>query len=451
MNISMPVRAAVGAVSFLALTAMVRGQWQQQQPTTSPVARRGVAMTYAPTAGGVLLFGGTGNPFASNETWRYDGTNWTLLAPVTQPSGRIETEMVYDTARGVCVLYGGTGSTGANLETWEFDGIDWTQITPVNTPGARSRHGLAYDPARARVVMYGGIGGGIGIPTNQTWEYDGGNWTQVATASNPGGLDRPAMCYHAAIGKTVLFGGAFSSTIFDATWTYDGSNWTQVTITGSKPPARNAAKMVYDHLRGVCVLTGGQDSTTIFADTWEFDGVSWSQQPTGKQPTRDHGLAFLPSTRQVVEFGGFTALPNVLSNQTWEFGARWHTYGVGCAGSNGVPALSMPDAGRLGGNYTLDLANLNTSPLLAVLVLGLIEIPAPGVALDFFGMTGCIGWASPDVLVNVPTAGGLASYTWTPVFGTVGDRIYAQALCLDPAVNPAWLTASNAVATTLGN
>lgn len=125
----------------------------------------------------------------------------------------------------------------------------------------------------------------------------------------------------------MLFGGAFSSTIFDATWLYDGTGWTQVATTGIKPPARQAAKMVYDSARDVCVLTGGMTASVIYSDTWEFNGTTWSQQPTSTQPARDHSLAFLPTTRQVVKFGGFAATPNTLSNQTWEFGARWRRRG----------------------------------------------------------------------------------------------------------------------------
>ncbi len=439
--------ATVATAVLLLTTTMATAQWEQQAPANFPTARRGAAMAFLPTLQGAVLFGGTGNPLASNETWLYDGSNWTLQTPATQPSGRIEMEMVYDLARGVLVLYGGSVG-GANAETWEYNGLDWAQVVTPANPGGRARYGLCYDAARGRVVLYGGITAGIGIPTNQTWEYDGSNWVQVATAANPGALDRPAVCYHVGLGKTVLFGGAFSSTIFDATWVYDGVNWTQVPITGSKPLPRSAAKMVYDDVRGVCVLHGGMTAGTIYDDTWEFDGTTWTQQPTATQTIRDHSMVFLPTSRQVMKFGGFAVAPNTLSDQTWQFGARWRSFGVGCLGSNGVPALSMPDAGRLGGSLTLDLVNLNPSPLLAVMVLGLGEVQ--GVPLDFLGMTGCLGFVTPDVLINVATAGGLASFTWNPVFGTVGDRIYAQALCLDPGANPGWLTASNAVATTLG-
>lgn len=431
----------------LLLTASATAQWQQQAPTTHPTARRGAAMTYLLAQGQALLFGGTGNPTASNETWLCDGSNWTLYTPATVPGGRQEFEMVYDLARTRAVFYGGSGTgTSLGTQTWEFDGTDWAQIATPTNPGARSRYGLSYDSARSRVVMFGGVGGSLGIPTNQTWEYDGTTWLQVATAHSPGALDRPAMCYDDTLGKTVLFGGAFSSSIYDLTWVYDGVDWTQVPITGAKPLQRNAAKMVYDSFRGVCVLTGGQTASVIYDDTWEFDGTNWTQQVSPKQPTRDHSLAFLTGKRLVLEFGGFTAVPNSLSDQTWNYGASWRARGVGCPGTFGVPVLAMPAPGRLGGTFTVDLTS--APPFVAVMILGLSELP--GLPLDGLGMTGCLGYASPDLLVTAPITAGAASLTWSPVTAPLGVVLHAQGLCLDPGVNPAWLTASNGVDALLG-
>lgn len=443
---------------FLAAAATLPGQWEQQLPTTSPTARSGAAMDFFPALGGLVLFGG-GAPFPNSETWVYSSGVWAQLSPATSPSGRSQMGMVHDAARNRMVLYGGLATPISvpppTAETWEFDGSTWAQVTTPTNPGPRYRHGLAYDLPRGRTVLYGGKATQLlGPPAGDTWEYDGVAWLQRTPANSPGPRERAAMCYLNSAGGTVLFGGFDGSTVRDQTWIYDGTDWTQVATTGPRPPARLSAQMVADPGRGVAVLTGGQDgSGNLFDDTWEFDGVTWTQQPTlpATQPGRDHALGFHLFDRQVVRFGGFVAAPNSLSNQTWEFGARWRPYGTGCLGSAGVPLLSMPDAPRLGGAFTLDLQNLNPAPLLAVVVLGLVQAPEPGIPLDVLGLTGCAGYVSPDVLANVPTAGGVATYTWTPVFGTVGDRIYAQALCLDPGVNPAWLVASNAVATTLGS
>jgi hypothetical protein len=63
---------------------------------------------------------------------------------------------------------------------------DWTQVTTASSPSARYTHAMAYDSVRGKVVMFGGNdGSGTSGHFNDTWEYDGVNWTQVTTAISP--------------------------------------------------------------------------------------------------------------------------------------------------------------------------------------------------------------------------------------------------------------------------
>src|SRR5262249_5957183 len=50
-------------------------------------------------------------------------------------------------------------------DTWEWDGIDWTQRAPASSPPARSGHVLAFDASRGRTVLFGSSSFG------DTWEY----------------------------------------------------------------------------------------------------------------------------------------------------------------------------------------------------------------------------------------------------------------------------------------
>src|SRR5690606_5951708 len=215
---------------------------------------------------------------------------WNLLNPANSPSARIGAQLVYDYARGVAVLYGGLASNitipPPTNETWEWDGTNWSQASPTASAGNRYRYGACFDFLSNRIVMYGGNTTQLlGMPNNQTWEYEGSTWSLVTTTGNPGPRDRPAMCFAAAIGKSVMFGGADGSGLTDTTWLYDGvlHSWTQVAIAGAKPPARNGASMTYDSVRHVCILTGGQDLAGALSDTWTFDGQSWIEQPTTTQ------------------------------------------------------------------------------------------------------------------------------------------------------------------------
>lgn len=82
--------------------------------------------------------------------------------------------MVYDVARGRVVMFGGQyyNAPGLANDTWEWDGVDWTQRFPPArfTIGTRSLVPLAYDRPRGQVVMFSG--GRLGQPPlPETWEY----------------------------------------------------------------------------------------------------------------------------------------------------------------------------------------------------------------------------------------------------------------------------------------
>jgi len=410
-------------------------------------------MDFVPFSGGLVLFGGNA-PLVTNETWSYDGTTWTQLTPPTSPSGRFGAQLVHDSARNVAVLYGGLTSNlsmlPASYETWEWNGVTWALATSVANAGPRYRYGACFDSLRGRVVMYGGQSTqAAGTLNSQTWEYDGTTWTEVATIGNPGRRDRPAMCFHAGIGMTVMFGGHDGLALTDETWLYEGfsGTWFQAALAVPKPSPRNAAALVYDPLHNLCILMGGQGAN-VLSDTWVFDGTRWTQQATTTQPGRDHMMAFLPTNGQVVRFGGFVAAPSTLSNQTWELGTG--TYGAGCAGTNGVPALASAGAMTLGQPWTVNATNLNPTFSLAFLVLGFT--PLPGIDLTLLlNMPGCAAYVSPDLLLGIAGAGGAASWTWPAVAGPIGAALYTQALCFDPPANGFGFTVSNAVYATIGN
>src|SRR4029077_1440766 len=89
--------------------------------------------------------------------------------------------LAFDAARGRTVLFGGTTVAPATAlnDTWEWDGTQWTQALPVASPAARSGHALGYDQARARTLLFGGTTGAA--LQGDTWEWDGTAWTQTAS------------------------------------------------------------------------------------------------------------------------------------------------------------------------------------------------------------------------------------------------------------------------------
>jgi len=79
-----------------------------------------------------------------------------------------------------------------------------------------------------------------------------GNWTRQFPQNYPVPRFDFAMAYDSVHRQVVLFGGAYDGfTGIDDTWVWDGSDWTQKD-TPIRPPARYGHAMVYDSARGQC-------------------------------------------------------------------------------------------------------------------------------------------------------------------------------------------------------
>jgi hypothetical protein len=224
--------------------------------------------------GKVVLFGGDGISGLLNDTWEWDGINWTQKFPVASPPARGYHALAYDIAHGVVVLFGGWGGSSDLGDTWTWDGKTWTQKFPSASPPARDYHALAYDSARGKVVLFGGHISSSPYRVNDTWEWDGSNWTQKLPVASPPKREGHALAFDGTRGKAVLFGGVDSDHLSDA-WEWNGINWMQKNPAAS-PPEREAHALVFDNANGRIVLFGGYGRVSlghdILSDTWEWDG-----------------------------------------------------------------------------------------------------------------------------------------------------------------------------------
>jgi hypothetical protein len=245
-------------------------------------------MVFDERRGRVVVFGGHDGTKALGDTWEYSlatGT-WTSVATAHKPSPRYDAEMVYDKRRGLIVLFGGTpGQYIFYNDTWEYDGTDWRQITTAHSPPGALDGAMVYDEARGRVVLVTGWQAqGFGW-VNETWEYDGTDWTYITQA--PSWRYNFALAYDLARQRVVLFGGYEHGGIgcgLGDTWEYDGQRWTRIT-TPHAPPGRCGHAMTYDPLKQRVVLFGGDvGGGNYYGDTWEYDGSDWYQVPTSHRP-----------------------------------------------------------------------------------------------------------------------------------------------------------------------
>ena len=230
-----------------------RGGWLQLFPATSPSARYGAGMAYDAAAGNIVLFGGQSSLIPGgtylNDTWTWDGITWTQQFPPVSPSARIHMGMLYDAATQTVVLFGGVNSAGSLGDTWTWDGVakTWKQDSPTASPSARNQTGVAYDAANHTVVLFGGYGNGS-VANGDTWTWNGTTWTQQFPASSPPALTGAAMTYDAAFGVVALFGGCVGGIWEDTTnetWIWNGTNWTEI-HPATVPPNRYAFGMDYD-------------------------------------------------------------------------------------------------------------------------------------------------------------------------------------------------------------
>ena len=128
---------------------------------------------------------------AFNDTWVWDGSNWTQKSPQTSPPGRQGHAMAYDAAHGQVVLFGGMEPNDNKLnDTWVWDGANWTQQFPQASPPERYLHAMAYDSAHGQVVLFGGTDSNRNY-LDDTWVWDGANWTEKTPLTQPAGAGWP--------------------------------------------------------------------------------------------------------------------------------------------------------------------------------------------------------------------------------------------------------------------
>lgn len=460
------MRTAIPALSlsFLLLGAASAAaqSWVQLTPTTNPTPRRTGAMCFDPLNGGLLMYGGlqSGPTLLLNETWLWNGGDWSQLAPTTTPPARWGHRMVFDSRRGRVVTFGGRSpTTGVNAnDTWEWDGSNWQQVVPTASPAARAFYAMAFDERRGKVIIYGAMSG---FPNgNQTWEYDGTTWTQVITPTTPPGLESPAMVYDKGRAVTVMFGGYYAlspGTMYDWTWEYDGVDWTRRFPTTS-PSARYRASCAYDEPRGRVVLYGGYSAGAL-TDTWEYDGNDWLQvAATGPTKSTEGYMGHDPIGGYTLYFGG--SAPTGTSNETWLFSAPTTAiaapFGQGCATSAGVPSLLPTTTPVLGTSYSLGLTN-GALTAIGLMVHGTDNMQyGPGFYLPldmtFLGFAGCRLETRPDLLLTELLAAGSATHTLPipPTPSLAGAALFTQALLFDAGAPNGNGGMSNAVHAVLG-
>jgi Kelch motif len=416
--------------------------WVLKSPANSPPARNGGAMAYDAARGQVVLFGGSdSNNVFYNDTWVWDGINWTQKSPANTPTPRYIHAMAYDAAHGQVVLFGGFGTTapGARNDTWVWDGTNWTQMSPANSPTPRYLPAMAYDATHGQVVLFGGYDQNTGI-RNDTWVWDGTNWTQKSPTNIPPPRSEHKMAYDVAHGQVVLFGGMGSSAMLNDTWVWDGTDWTQKSPAIS-PSSRAYHEMAYDAAHEQVVLFGGYDSS-YRNDTWVWDGANWTQKTPANSPTprAQHEMAYDALRGQVVLFGGWDG--SGTPNDTWVWGSTSPTGTISVTTNLPAAAFTITGPTNYSGSGT-SFTQTNAPAGDYTITYGTVSgYTAPSSDTRTLAGGGTISFTGTYTLVPPPTlAVSSQSLSFTYQNGVAGP-LQAQTITVSSSGSPLLFTAT---------
>ncbi len=253
------------------------------------------------------------------------GRAWTQITTTTKPAARYGASLAFDSVRHKVVLFGGSNGSTVFGDTWEYDGTNWTLVASTG-PSARQYAGLAYDPVGQRTLLYGGTPQTT-APISDMWSWNGSAWTQLSPTNLPPGRAWPGMVYDSVRQLLVLFGGENSSgTAVNETWEFNVATdtWAQNTPAGTPPARFVLGLLAYDPSRQRTVNFGGYSSGAV-GQTLEYDGGTWATATTtGTPPNMWAGtMAFDPPSQTVVLVGGTTGGSTALDTMWVYSGGTW--------------------------------------------------------------------------------------------------------------------------------
>ena len=271
--------------------------WLAQSPPATPGARTGFAMAFDEAHGQTVLYGGG----PSAQTWLYDGGTWVEAAQTgANPGVRSHHAMAYDAKHSQVLLYGGLfyppdgGAIEYDAQTWLWDGVSWSKSPTTSNPGlAHHLETIAFDSYREKLMLFGGWNW-FGTLENDTYNWDGSNWSQQTVASPPRPSDKATMAYDSFRHSMVLFGEDTSE------W-HEAGPWQRILSSGATPAPRGPGSLAYDSVRHRVVVVGpGYYYGT--SETLEWAGTKWLLRDMSTSPPAGGQLVYDTKRSRLVYF-----------------------------------------------------------------------------------------------------------------------------------------------------
>ncbi|MCI4346588.1 MAG: PKD domain-containing protein [Thermoplasmata archaeon] len=186
---------------------------------------------------------------------------------------------------GELVYFGGENARGAPTNiTWAYSGGTWTNVSSQlgSAPPPRFGASLEFAPVYAGLVLFGGIVA-KGSLAADSWLLFADHWLNLSTVNSAVGSG-PSVAFAAAawdpaLGGVLAVGGCAVANCSRATtsaWLLNGSGWrTAGALLGV--PATYAAAMAFDTADSAMLLFGGMDPGrgTPSNATFELLGLTW--------------------------------------------------------------------------------------------------------------------------------------------------------------------------------
>jgi hypothetical protein len=287
--------------------------WKPILAKHAPSPRYEAMVAYDTQNNKAILFGGTieageGNWTQVNDTWEWDGTDWTHLSPLQSPPARHRGAMAYDPKRNIVLLFGGWNNLEKSLsDTWEWNGKNWEKVGNCDicyTPPSRGCQNMFYDTVREEIIMYGGCNENQEY-FNDAWGWNGEKWENIYVQDSPIASGAPII-YDPKNQQAI----GFLAWMPTGTWVWDKNGWSKLVLT-VEPPLRGNAMMANDPETGNSLMFGGSkvgnNLTTYYDDTWVINGTTWSEVNSGLRPPGrwGHVLFFDTKLKKFILFGGF--------------------------------------------------------------------------------------------------------------------------------------------------
>jgi hypothetical protein len=296
------VAVLVASAVLAGLAAVEGGSFVAGAPsaTAPPFPALGTALGVYDAAAGYDLW-----LFPNGDSWTYASGSWSnITATAGVPANMEENSwLVYDAHDGYALLFGGFLSTrsppssGSLANSWKLQDGRWTNITSVviGAPPPGTLGTMAYDSEIGKVVLFGGTPSGQTGPTNSTWTYAAGVWSNASVPGPPplyesdpaffALVDDPAdsyLLYYDSLGRC--------PGLCALVWTYAGGTWTNRTASmGPAPRLSLIDTFAYDSTVGKVVAFSGCTSTASYTctapdGTFEYSAGNWTALADAQTP-----------------------------------------------------------------------------------------------------------------------------------------------------------------------